>query len=434
MKTKLSRHWIAFLTLATFVGFILRFIYVQDMEYKEDEEYNFIQTQLIGVTQPWPWYGIASGVLLVNPGMSVWVFAILAKLFRIHEPTSLAHAVQIFALLGMSLVVPYALYFISDREKRTWLWAYALALVNPFLVLYQRKLWPEPFLPFFAMITLMGWSKRRTRLGAFIWGCFGACIGQVHMSGFFSAFALFLWTFFFDSQRKSPKLQIIEWRYWFLGSIVGSLPLIPWGIYALQHMPSGRGIGLGWEEISQFKFWAFWLTDPTGLHLGNALGVRLGNSNWVQIVDFLHYPYLWGKPTFLVGAIHFLTASCVLWIWGRGIRQLLKKSSTPLFARFIGRESETAFLLNSVCWGCGILLTLTGVVIRRYYMAVTFPFEFIFLIRCAQADTPWGKRLLTCLWICEALISAHFVGYIHVNEGAPQGDYGPAYHLLLPKK
>ena len=150
MFKKFRNSWTPFLILAGTAGLLLRVLFVEDMEYKEDEEYNFIQTQMIGVTHPWPWHGMNSGVYLANPGMSIWVFAILAKLFRIHEPTALAHAVQGVAWLGICLIIPFAYRWIQDRQERQlWLWAYALAMVNPFLILYQRKLWPEPFLPFF---------------------------------------------------------------------------------------------------------------------------------------------------------------------------------------------------------------------------------------------------------------------------------------------
>jgi hypothetical protein len=75
-------------------------------------------------------------------------------------------------------------------------------------------------------------------------------------------------------------------------------------------------------------------------------------------------------------------------------------------------------------------MTLTGVGIRRYYMAVTFPLEFLFLVVLAEESKAVGKRILTALWICELIISAHFVGYIHVNGGSTEGDYGTSYRLL----
>lgn len=434
---RLSRGWIYFLFLALLAGAILRLIYVTDMEYKEDEEYNFVQTQLIGNTQPWPWYGIPSGVYLVNPGMSIWTFTVLAKIFGIHHPTSLAHAVQMFALLGICMIIPFALKFVKTDAALTWLWAFALAMVNPFLILYQRKLWPETFLPFFTMVTLMGWCKRKNGWGAFTWGMIGAWLGQIHMSGFFFSAALFLWTVFFDPYRnKESNPEDIShpktaWKLWFLGSVIGALPLIPWLVYVIQH-PIHEAINAGWNEVSQLKYWVFWFTDPLGLHLGNPLGLLRGQTNWEQISDFVRYPILLGYPTYLVGLAHLLIALAAAFLSLRFVFYLFHNKKHWI-SLTIGRGSDTAFLQNSAFWACGLLLTLTGVVIRRYYMTVTFPLEFIFLVGVAQPGTKLGRRILTLLWICEFFISAHFVGYIHVNQGSIYGDYGQAYHVIHPE-
>ena len=412
-----------YLSATLIIGLLLRLTYVNDMEYKEDEEYNFIQTQLIGITQPWPWYGMPSGVYLANPGMSIWVFAILAKLFGITQPTSLAHAVQLFSVFGMSLILPFVWKFIQEKkEKITWLWAFLLAMVNPFLVLYQRKLWPEPFLPFFSMLTLMGWWKKNHWQGALTWGLIGALIGQVHMSGFFFALALVLWTLFFDSDQNKT-----HWKFWWMGSFLGTLPLIPWFKFLFQN-PIDQPLSRGWEEMIQLKYWTFWLTDPTGLHLGNPLGLLRGNSNWDQISDFIRYPLIQGHPSFLVGLAHLTTLLSVLFILQSAVIQLWanRKQTASLL---IGKSSKTAFVQSSAFWGCGILLTLTGINIRRYYLTVTFPLEFIFLIRMANPEKKLGKILLTLLFFSELFISANFVSYIHINGGSIQGDYGKAYYL-----
>jgi hypothetical protein len=55
----------------------------------------------------------------------------------------------------------------------------------------------------------------------------------------------------------------------------------------------------------------------------------------------------------------------------------------------------------------------------------------LFLVRMAKPETQSGKILLSALWAAQFFISANFVGYIHVNEGAVQGDYGKAYHLIV---
>ena len=429
LRTKMSQrlNWNIFLAVALVAGILLRVTFVDDMEYKEDEEYNFIQSQRIGTSDPWPWYGIPSGVYLVNPGMSIWVFAILAKLFGIHSPTSLANALQLFAVAGIALILPFAFRWIEKEDRDTWFWAYALAMVNPFLVLYQRKLWPEPFLPFFTMLTLMGWWRRETVWGAFFWGLIGAWLGQIHMSGFFFAASLFLWTAFFKIGSKPT-----HWRAWLSGSILGALPLIPWFIYLIQN-PTHQSVSAGWSEIIQLKYWVFWLTDPTGLHLGNPLGLLRGPTLWNQISDFARYPIIANHATYGVGIAHGVSLIAVVVIFSRGLNSLWMRKQEGL-SLWTGRSSSTAFVQNSALWGCGILMTVTGVVIRRYYMAVTFPLEFICLIRMARPNEKIGRYALIALWIAECFISIHFVGYIHVNQGSTQGDYGIAYHLVHPQK
>lgn len=412
------------------IGLFLRVLFVQDMEYKEDEEYNFKQTQLID--KALPWHGMPSGVYLINPGMSIWVFTALAKFFKIQQPTSLATAVQLFAMLGMCLIIPFALKIVEKEEQHDWLWAFAFAMVNPFLVIYQRKLWPQPFLPFFTLITLIGWWTRHQRRGAWIWGMVGACLGQIHMSGFFFSAALFLWTLFFDPKRLS-KTYPTNWRFWIGGSLVGALPLLPWVIYILQH-PIKESMVSGWSEIIQLKYWAFWFTDPLGLHIGNSLGLLRGESNFSQISDFIRYPIIQSQPSYLVGIAHFSAFFSSIWIFIRGIQWVKNKISSHSIVPFlVGSHSNTTFVQNSILLGCGILMTITGMCIRRHYMAVTFPLELICLVRMAQPHSALGKKLLAVLWTSELIISAGFVGYIHVNHGSILGDYGTAYHTRQKK-
>ncbi len=415
---KKSSAWKVLLFIVLVAGACLRLAYVQDMEYKEDEQIDFHYSRLVG-NETWPWVGMPSGVSIANPGMSVWVFEAMGKIFHVKEPTELDHADELFNILGILLLIPFALFFVKPEEKETWLWAFALALVNPFAIYYQRKLWPEPFLPFFSMLMLMGWWKRETRLGAFFWGLIGAILGQVHMSGFFVAGGLFLWTALF--KRKNAR-----WFSWFIGSCLGALPLLPWADYVLKNPVQGTVV-TGLNEIVQLKYWVFWITDPTGLHLGNPLGLLHGNSTFAQLSDFIRYPILSGHPTYLVGLVHLVTVAIVARILMGGVFSIWKKRSGA-FHLLMGRSSDTAFVQNAFFWGAGILMTVTGVVIRRYYMMATFPLEFVWLTRAAgTVRNP--RKLLAGLCLMEFLISAAFVGYVHVNDGAPQGDYGVAYHV-----
>lgn len=188
----------------------------------------------------------------------------------------------------------------------------------------------------------------------------------------------------------------------------------------------------GFYEIAQLKYWTFWFTDPLGLHLGNPVGLLRGESNWAQISDFVRYPLVSGHATYLVGLAHFVALAAAVGIFLKGglqLRNYFKRRKPQWVPLLTGAGSSTAFLQNSAFLGCGLLLTLTGVVIRRYYMTVTFPLEFIFLIRMASPKSRSGQQLLLALWIAQLIMSAGFVNYIHVNNGSTYGDYGEAYHV-----
>ena len=411
--------WKLFLFFAFISGAVLRLIWPGDMEYKEDEEYMFLRHIHVG-TEPWPWLGIPSGVYIKNPGMSVWVFLLLGKLFRVTNPMELCRAVEILNITALGLMIYFAVKIITPKEQKSWFWAMALACVNPFAVMYHRKIWAQSVLPIFSLFFLMSWWKRHRRGGAFFWGLLGACMGQIHMSGFFFSAGFVLWALIFD--RRS-----IQWKPWFLGSVFGSLTLIPWFVH-LATEPTGHPLVFGWGEAIQLKFWVFWITDSLGLHLGNALGVLNGNGLWDQISDFIRYPLILGHPSFMVGIAHLVIA-----LLGVGI--VFRKILTGKWPRnyqefFRGNGSETVFAQNSALFGYGILITVSSVLIHRFYLLVTFPLEFVFLARLALSDQKWGQLCLTGLFVAELFISMNFLVYIHDHDGAIHGDYGQAFRTL----
>lgn len=436
----LSFRWKVFLLFSLAAGLALRLLFLEDMEFKEDEHYNFIQAQLVGRTEPWPWIGMPSGVFIPNPGMSVWVFAWLARIAGLlgggADPVSLQRALGILSVAGIALLVPFALRFAERRDREACLWAFALALVNPIHVYIQRKLWPEPFFMLFSMLFLMGWWRRDRFTGALVWGFVGAWLGQIHMSGFFYAFAFFAWTLFeewragrtprTDEASRSPRAS---WRGWLLGSLLGALPLIPWLHWiATQglNVPSHQRVSSGLSEALQLKFWVFWLTDPLGLHLGNPLGILRGNSHLAQLSDFLRYPLVGGRATYLNAAAHVALVVA-------GARIFLPSAWRFLVSRPRARSllprTELGRALFAAGAGFGAVMTVTGVMIRRYYMMVSFPFELLALTRASET-LPRRRVWLAVLFLAQLFVSACFVGYVHVNEGSPQGDYGHAFHKV----
>lgn len=366
----------------------------------------FEATQKIGSTGSWPPLGMTSGVRVKNPGMSVWIFALLSKITRASTPPDLARAVQflnILALLGLSL---FSLRLLPEPENLSWRWATAFAAVNPFAVLFARKIWAQCTLPFFCVLFWIAWHYRHKRVGAFFWGLLGICLGQIHMSGFFLAGGVLLWTVLKDHKAR--------WGSWLLGSLIGVLPLIPW----LQYMVANPGNGIKAMNplwVLYPKYWIFWVTDSLGMGLAYSLKTH-------QFLDFLRYPLIGGTTTYLVGIFH-----AVIIVTGILIFVSVKRSRG--FHRGMKDPSETGLALHSVLLASGILMTLSCVEIWRHYLIVSFPLEWVWLSRMGLCDPRLGQRYLTVIWIAQLLISASFLGYIHINHGAPMGDYGIAYQF-----
>ena len=76
--------------------------------------------------------------------------------------------------------------------------------------------------------------------------------------------------------------------------------------------------------------------------------------------------------------------------------------------------------------------------VHRHYMVITFPLMFLWLARAALAHRrplagtlSTGRAFLVGLCITQFLITASFLGYIHVNQRTIQGDYGMPYAAQL---
>jgi hypothetical protein len=413
---QLKRGWLGWMGLASLLlaGAVLRLVWVEDMEYKYDEEYMFERTQEVGRTEPWPWLGMTSGAGLRNPGMSVWVFLALGKVFAVREPTDLARAVQVLNVVALLFVVVFAVRAVPAEEREAWLWAAALAAVNPLAVLFQRKIWAQSVLPVFSLAMLVGWWYRDRRWGAFLWGLVGACLGQIHMSGFFFAAGFLAWAALFDRKR-------VAWLGWLAGSFLGALPLVPWLHYVATHLGDRTAESEPWTNFLKFAFWKIWATDALGLGSEYTLNPKLR--------EFLDYPFLGGRPTHLmlvlhlgvvlIGAVILIRSAYFLWEERLRWREL-----------WVGNWSPTAFAQSAALWGFGLLLMALNIGLYRHYLIATFPLEFVWLARQALVSpggawqSRFGRGLLATLCFVHLVISAGFVAYIHVHRDTLGGDYG----------
>jgi hypothetical protein len=416
-KSRAYRWGLIAVCAAVVAGAVLRLAWVEDMEYKGDEQWTFERVCRVGVSEPFPWLGPPSGAGLRHSGGIVWVFLGLGKLFPVHEPTDLARAVQVMNVVALLLLLLFAFRWVSPHEREPWLWAAALVAVNPLAVLLQRKIWNPSITPCFSVLMLMGWWRRDRRPGAFAWGLGGVVLGYLHPAGLFMTAGFALWAFLFD--RKGTR-----WLSWLAGCALAALPLLPW----LHYLAFGEKPAVAhhsWDYVLTGRFWMRWVTEP----LGYSLQYTLTRS---AFAEFLRGPVIAGHHTWLVGVLHLVLAAAGLAVLVLGGRRFWRRRS-EWRQILVGRESRTAFTLSAALWGFGILFTLTCLPIHRHYLVLVFPLTFVWAARMAlggtettRADLARGRACLLVLCVAQALISASFLGYVHANPRY-LGEYGTPY-------
>jgi hypothetical protein len=416
--------WKVLLCASIALSAVLRTVWIEDMEWKSDEQYMYDSATAGG----WTWLGMPSGVHVRNPGMSIWIFQVLARVFSVTSPPDLSAAVGILNTLALALLAVFALRWIKKpAEREPWLWSIALIAVNPIAVQLQRKIWAQSVLPFFSVLFLMAFWSRRGRMGALTWGLMGAVLGQIHMSGFFFSAGMLLWVLAFE---KGSVHKRASWKYWLAGSILGALPLLPWLAYFLSK-ESGSPTQFSWDQPFQLRYFVFWLSDPLGFHLGHPLGLHLGEGVFTQNSRFFEYPLWDDKPTYGVAAANVIAALVGARALASAYRAL-RRNKWALKSTLTGRESETAFAQSAAGLGYGGLITASTVLVRRYYLIVTFPLQWVWLSRLSLSDPRpaaqrRGRAALALLWLAHLFISIQFLRFVHTNGGSEKGDYGTSY-------
>jgi hypothetical protein len=416
------RAWLVGLALALTFGAVLRLAWVMDIEFKFDEQWTFRQVQEAARGKPWPRFGMPASAGPLNPGPSVWAFVLLGKLTGCDDPTALARGVQVLSLVALLSLAAFAVFLVPAGEREPWLWAAALAAVNPTAVLLHRKIWPPSVLPLLTLVMLAGWWRRDRRWGAFLWGLVGAVLGQIHMAGFFFAAGFVLWAALFDRRR-------VAWLGWFLGSALGAILLLPWLSYLLTEYHSAGPSHVFWGHLLEFKFWVRWVTQALGFGLEYSLDEEYG--------AFLRYPIVNGNPTYLAWGAERVAMLVGLFLLGRGAWRLWQ-GRRRLPDLISGKDSPTAFTLSAALWGFGILLTVTSLYVQRHYLAVAFPLTFVWLARLALPKTAGrpaalkvGRAVLLGLCLSQGVLTATFLDYVHVNAGTRCGDFGTPYVASL---
>ncbi|HWB59615.1 MAG TPA: hypothetical protein VG733_08985 [Chthoniobacteraceae bacterium] len=431
-----SPKWAAGLVAALLLGIVFRLAWPDDIEYKMDEFYTFAKTRslLTGAPLPGdtgsPWLGMPTSKGFQNTAMSLWVFYPLALLPGADTPPGLARGVQLCNIAAILLLLAFVLRCLKDREREWWLWAIALVCVNPFAVLFERKIWPPCTLPLMMVVFLICWRSRPTRLGAFFWGLLGILAAQIHMAGFFYAGAFFLWTLAYDRRRAA-------WLWWGAGTFLGAIPMAPWLIY-MAHYMAGTGAQAAqgaqtshaafmvWKRPFTNHFWVQWISEPFGLGLDYSLG-------WTDFFNFLRHPFIGSHATYGVALLQVAALFLAVCILGAGFRHWWQNRARWRENWKNDHATFTPAVLQAGFWFYGILLTISFLRFERHYLIVAFPLVLLWAAKIAlpadATDKRWsaGRRLLLALCVVNALVSFLFLDFIHTNGGAPQGDYGVPY-------
>ena len=337
----------------------------------------------------------------------------LARVMGVKRPTDLASATQWLNIAALLLLAIFAWRWTRRDEHEPWLWATALAAVNPFAILFQRKIWQPSILPVFLVLMVMCWEKRERAGPAFCWGVLSLIVMQLHLSGFFLTAGFLLWALIFDRAR-------MNWRGWFGGSCLGGLGLLPWFYYLVFTFAKHPVVHTKWPRFFPIQFWIHWTTDPFGLGLEYSLGRNFP--------DFLRWPLVGGTATYIVGIAHLALLGLAATILLRAAFRLMRhlRAGHSFWQLLATPQLQSVY---AACFGYGGLLTLSCVGYYHHYQILSFPFPFAWVaylaLGASQRVVParTGRFLLVIVIVSEVIVSACFWYYLHAHPEGVEGSF-----------
>jgi hypothetical protein len=388
------------------LGLLLRVIFPNNFEWKFDQQWMFNSAMETVSSGKWQLLGMPSGGRVNNPALSVWVFNLIG--FVAKTPLAMSIAVMVLNILT---VIGFAFSFkkFSDDKDHLWLWAITLFSVSPLPVLFSRHIWAQNILLPFLLFVFLGHCLRKNFLGALCWGFFGGLIGQIHMSGFFFAFAIFITT---ALRELAVKKKVSHWPAWFLGSLLSLIPMAPWIHYMLtKPSDSGADYMFTLGNLVKFRFLTFNFMDVTGVHLKYSLGKHF--------YDFLKDGF------YLNGLIYGLLCGLALFFAFK-LAKALPKIKTIVVESFYS-ESPLVFYTFCSMFSFGLIFTGTLLKIRPHYLIILYPFSFYFFVLVLRNH----KKVLFASVVLQFLLTLNFHFFIERTQDLSRGDYGKTYKLQV---
>ncbi len=393
-------------------GFTLRLIWPADAHFLADQAYNYARGIGMGRTEPWDWLGMPSSGGFRNPGMSAWIFVLLCRVFGVAHPVDLARALALLNCTALLLAALWAAVQLRGANRIHWLAAVSLASVNPTAIWLHRTIWAQSTAPLFAVLFWIGLWNRKRWWGAFLWGCAGPILAQIHLAGFFFAGGVLLWVVLFR--------RVSNWWAFGVGTLLSAWPLFFW----LRYMVSAEYVRPAWTIWQRWpgKAWLWWFLSDSGL----GSKYLAGNLWMLPFADFLRQPLVAGVPTYGMLMAHAILAALLLRAVVISIRGF---TGGGQFHAILQGDGETAFILRAALLGFGGLISLMPAPVFVHYFLVAFPAGFIWIARLLWPQAP-PRRLrrhtaaLIAAVILQSSVSVAGMLYVHRERGAPAGSFG----------
>jgi hypothetical protein len=404
-----SPIWTGGLIAAIAAGIVFRLIWLRDIEFKMDEAGAMYLLREFWSSHDFPLIGIDSSTGLPNPGLNLWVLIAISAVLPTLGPLEMSRAIQfanVAAILGLTWFV---LRGIDRAEREPWLWSVALVSVNPLAVLYSRKLWAQELFPLFVLPFLVGWFYRSRRWGAVIWGVAGALLGQVHLTGFLFAapFAAvtFLWA------RRS-----VRWPAWFAGSVIGTLPLLPWLLHVLASAHESKPPELQNPAV------------PFGNWVNYVLALDLRRPLGDDFPSFAAFPQIGGAPSYGVTIALSINAILFLMIFVNRVRRS-DTAQSGLWAALRGSETGLVLLAGFVGF-CTLLAVMLHPAYYTYlivaFVLPSLSIAWVALTGASLRQRTAPRRLLAGMVVAQAALTLAFLCFVHETQ-VIHGEYGTAY-------
>lgn len=400
--------------IALVCGTVLRLIYPRDTVWDPDQVWNFEHGIGMGATLPWDCLGMMSSGGVRNPGMSLWIFVLLARTLGITNPEQLSRTVAVMSILAIVLIGFWSLVQLRGSDREVWLAAGAIAAVNPIAIFLDRVIWAQSTLPLLAVAFWIGIWNRDRWWGAVLWGCMGACLSQIHLAGFFVGAAAFLWVVLF--KRRGPR-----WWAYAMGTAIAGWPLVLW----LKYLATGHFTPPSYSIWAHFpgKVWLWWLLSDSGL----AVKYLAGNFWRLRFVVLLREPRILGTQTYGVLVVYAALTLLLVSALAVSFRHLVRQRKAWKQQLLIG-DTQTAFLIRTAVIGFAGLSTLLPAPVFVHYFLAAFPMGFVWiasLFARAPSWTPAQRRAeLLAVIIFQLVIAIAIATFLHRDFAAPPGSFG----------